>query len=403
MGQRRGNALAPDTRSVVLVPSNTVSRERVEQNIAKRTTARGEVYEVEYRDAEGRQRRRTVKGGIQVARRVRNKLLSERDEGESVPVDPRLTFGKAADAYRADLDAREQDGDVSAETAARYRGVLDRHLLPALRTKRLTSIKAKQLDELVSALRAKGLAPRSILKALVVLSLVFDYARTREGWAGQNPVTGYDRRRKLVDQDDEKRIFRGDELGRVLDAADEPYRTLFLFLADTGARITEALHVRLNDLRLDDDPCVRIDGTKTKASRGTVSLSAATTEALREHLASEHAGTTYLFETRTGKPLDRHNVARVLRSALRKADIAVHDPVADTWDYQGLSLHSFRHLAASYRIDAGMSLLDVSRHLRHGDSRTTETIYAHEIKEAERRGRDREVAEAALAAAMTLT
>jgi integrase len=376
--------------------TQNVARERVENNIYRRVNAKGEeVYEVLWRDAAGAQRRRTVKGGITAARRLRNKLLSQRDEGATTPVDPRLTFGKAAAAYLVDLAHRERDGDITTGTAARYRDALQRHLYPSLRARRLTSINTKTLDELVSTLRGKGLALRSIQKVLLVLSLVFGYAQAREGWAGPNPVTCYDRKPQPSDQ--EKRVFRGDELARTLDAAREPYRTLYLFLADTGARISEALNVKLTDLWLDeDDPRVRVAGTKTEASVGTVSLSNVTAEALRAHLASEHAGSVYVFETRTGNPLDRHNVARALRGTLRDAGVAVHDPIRDEWDYLGLSLHSFRHTAASYRIDAGMPLIDVSRHLRHGDTRTTETVYAHEIKEAERRARDRAVAEAAL-------
>jgi hypothetical protein len=55
------------------------------------------VYEVGFKDGSGKQRWRTVDGGITAARAVRDALLSRRARGEQVTNNTRLRFGDAAD------------------------------------------------------------------------------------------------------------------------------------------------------------------------------------------------------------------------------------------------------------------------------------------------------------------
>ena len=73
-----------------------MTRERVEPGIWRR----GEVFEITWRDAQAKQRRKTVQGGITAARKALTDAKSKRDRGEHTS-DPRLTFTAAADAWRA--------------------------------------------------------------------------------------------------------------------------------------------------------------------------------------------------------------------------------------------------------------------------------------------------------------
>jgi len=75
--------------------SNSAPRRvRVERNIYRRASG---VYEVGFKDGTGRQRWRTVDGGITAARAIREELLSQRARGERVTNNSRLRFGDAAD------------------------------------------------------------------------------------------------------------------------------------------------------------------------------------------------------------------------------------------------------------------------------------------------------------------
>jgi hypothetical protein len=66
-------------------------RVRVERGIYRRMTG---VLEVGFKDETGRQRWRTVDGGILAARKVRNDLAARRARGESVAPKPKLRFGE---------------------------------------------------------------------------------------------------------------------------------------------------------------------------------------------------------------------------------------------------------------------------------------------------------------------
>lgn len=118
-------------------------------------------------------------------------------------------------------------------------------------------------------------------------------------------------------------------------------------------------------------------------------ITEATAETLRQHLASEHEGEAYVFETRTSRPLDRHNVGRELRRTL--ARVQIDDALAFPKGERRPSLHSFRHNAASHLLNAGMTADDVARRLRHKDATVTRAVYVHEIKDAERMAADRAV------------
>lgn len=71
-------------------------RVRVERNIYRRGSG---VYEVGFKDSAGKQRGRTVGGGIMAARDVRDDVLSQRARGERVSTNRRLRFNDAAAAW----------------------------------------------------------------------------------------------------------------------------------------------------------------------------------------------------------------------------------------------------------------------------------------------------------------
>ena len=65
-------------------------RVRVERNIYRRSSG---VYEIGFKDRTGKQRWRTVQGGITAARAVRDELLARRGRGERFEPKTRLTHG----------------------------------------------------------------------------------------------------------------------------------------------------------------------------------------------------------------------------------------------------------------------------------------------------------------------
>lgn len=105
----------------------TARRVRVERNIYRRQDADGHViHEVGYRDSTGRQRWRTVEGGIMAARAARDDVLGRKGRGERVQPNPRLRFGEAADAWLAG-----QVAELRPATQAIYTNAIETHLASA--------------------------------------------------------------------------------------------------------------------------------------------------------------------------------------------------------------------------------------------------------------------------------
>ena len=71
-------------------------RERVERNIYRRGTG---VFEVGFRDATGKQRWRTVTGGITAARALRDEPVARRNRGERVVHSASLRFADVAEKW----------------------------------------------------------------------------------------------------------------------------------------------------------------------------------------------------------------------------------------------------------------------------------------------------------------
>jgi Phage integrase, N-terminal SAM-like domain len=125
--------------------SNEPRRVRAERNIYRRVTG---VYEVGFKDGTGKQRWRTVDGGITAARAVRDGLLSQRAQGERVTNNARLRF---RDAWTHWLEGPVLD--LRPATQSCYRNAVEQHLIERFGVRRLDAITPDDLAELVRAPR----------------------------------------------------------------------------------------------------------------------------------------------------------------------------------------------------------------------------------------------------------
>lgn len=392
-------------------------RTRVERNIYRRTTADGKTaHEIGYRDSDGRQRWEAVNGGVRAARARLADVKARMGRGERVAPTPQLTFGQAADRW---LEA--QTPTLRPATQAAYRSSLDTHLLPTWGSVRLDRIDVDAVARLVERMQsasyraeveqrlavvkaardgrtrpharqvpATGYTAWTIRGALVPAGRVFDFARRRLGWAGENPVRLLDRSERPRSDQRERRVMTGEELVRLLNAAEDRYRLIFAFAAGTGARLGETLGLKWRSVDLDQgvvsithqlDRRGEYVELKTKRSRRTVELPSSLASALRAHkLATAHSGPdAYVFATRDGRPLEHRNIGgRVLARTVKAAGLHAlpgqHDP----------TFHSFRHGFASAWIAAGGDLVELSAHLGHRDPAVTASVYSHEFEKASR-------------------
>jgi integrase len=397
--------------------SNASRRERVERNVYRRTTADGKTaYEIGYRDSDGRQRWQVVQGGIRAARTQLADVKARMGRGERVAPAPHLSFREAADRW---LEA--QAATLRPATREAYKSSLETHLLPAWGTSRLDRIDVDAVARLVERMQTtsyraeveqrlarrqtsphgsarararrqpeKGYAAWTIRNALVPAGRVFDFARRRLGWAGENPVRLLDRSERPRSDQRERRVLSGEELRRLLAATEDRYRLIFAFAAGTGARLGETLGLKWRCIdfgrgtvslthQLDRwGECVQL---KTKRSRRTVELPASLLSALRaQKLATQNSRPdAYVFATRDGRPLEHRNIGgRVLARAVKAAKLHEQPGQSDP------TFHSFRHSFASAWIAAGGDLVELSAHLGHRDPAVTASVYSHEFEKAAR-------------------
>jgi integrase len=365
------------------------------------------LFEVGYRDADGRLRWRGPYETITAARAGRGDAKTKARSGERESANPRLKFGDAADRWLA-----EQVIELRPQTRDAYLSHVRNYLRPLWGDRRLDAIDVTDAARLVRELRASGLAESSINRVLRAANRVFKFARRHCGWRGENPLELLERgERPKVTTAHERRIYTEDELAQTLVASWEPWTTIFRLAHDVGGRESELLGLWWENLELRDAGRATIrfthqldrDGErvelKTDESKATLPLPRASVQMLLEHKARTRAPTTprsYVFATRDGKPLGQRNLMRVLYTAQERArdvegrptfpELFEHDErghlvVDERGDYvrrdarrRELRLptfHALRHGAAMDCDDAEQAR-DL---LRHKNSNVTRAVY----------------------------
>jgi len=178
-------------------------------------------------------------------------------------------------------------------------------------------------------------------------------------------------------------------------ARDDPRLGAYVILSlTTGIRTEEARALRWDHVELDGNPdarppvpphiavwrSVRLHGdTKTEKSRRTLALPQNAVTALREHRKRQAearlaAGalwqdTGLVFTTSVGTPLDASHVRRDFRALCKQAGIE------GVWAPREL-----RHTFVSTSSESGVAVEEIARLAGHSSSRTTETIYRHELR-----------------------
>jgi integrase/recombinase XerD len=165
------------------------------------------------------------------------------------------------------------------------------------------------------------------------------------------------------------------EMDAVIDAPDaqtwvgQRDRALFTLLYNTGARVSEAINLRVGDVVLDVSPVAHLHGKGRK--RRSVPLWKKTAGLLRAWLRHlPHAtDTDYLFPSSAGGKLSRSNVTQRLALAVAAAERQQPQLVGRT-----VSPHIIRHTTAMHLLQAGVDITVIALWLGH-ESPTTTHIY----------------------------
>jgi len=378
---------------------STKRRERVEPGIYRRPDRK---LEIGWRDGSGKQRWRTVHGGIKAARAELAAEHARRARGERV-APPRLTFAAALDASWEQRRRR---------LVRSSRGVYEasgRRVRKHFGSRRLGAITVGDIANYVTA--HGSLSAETLRKDLSMISGAFTYATRHLGYSGPNPVLLLERFERPQGDSKPKRILGPSELRELLLATDPRYRLAIRFLVETGVRLSELLGLAWGDVDLDGETVEvawQLDAhtrgrvkLKTDRSRRAIPITAGLAGELRD-LRPRHAGShEFVFCERDGRPYSQKQIERVLDRAATRAglgDVLSREVVVE----HAPTPHDLRHSHASALIASGWDVEAVSRRLGHAHSGITLATYTHEFEAARRQAEQRRSLDALYGSALPL-
>ncbi|WP_432975145.1 site-specific tyrosine recombinase XerD [Dactylosporangium sp. CA-233914] len=290
-----------------------------------------------------------------------------------------VDVGRIVDSY---LDHLTVERALAANTLVSYRRDLDRYAdwLAAAGVTDLRGVTARDIAAHVADLRtgdaetpplsaSSAARAASAVRGLHRFALLEGHAPTDPSREVKPPALPK-RLPKALDVDQVSRLLAGPAPAaagplELRDAA------LLEFLYGTGARISEAVGIAVDDLDLDARPAMAVlhgKGGKTRlVPMGSYARSALDAYLVRARpaLAAHGTGVPNVFLNARGGALSRQSAWTILRKAADRAGLPVDGP-------SGVSPHTLRHSFATHLLDGGADIRVVQELLGHASVTTTQ-------------------------------
>lgn len=264
---------------------------------------------------------------------------------------------------------------VKPRTVHGYRKLLEQHLTPTFGTVPVRQLHRGHIKTFLAAKLVAGLSRNTVRNIYAVLRSLLRSA-VDDGLLVSNPADALGHHLRLVTATqtrqetikamtaDQRRSFL-----KMAQAKEPRWYPLFFTLAGTGMRLGEALALQWADfdsgartLRIARAFSKGVLQTPKSGHGRTVDLSRSLVEALLAHRVER--ATTWVFQTRSGAPIEPGNVWRAMARILKAAGLPPH-----------FSPHSLRHTYASLMLQAGESPAYVQRQLGHASIQLTVDTY----------------------------
>lgn len=325
--------------------------------------------------------------------------LQSKQLGERAFRDLATDFVKELKTPRIDRDAREPI------TIRGYESLLEEHILPHLEFRggaTANGVDLAALKYLVGAMYEKGASYDRTKKALALTRQILKYAVQEEIRSKPVPDLRLEKPASLKaeEQDRAEEVYTPDQVYTLLRAADSlaedrhagtrrawvTYRPLAYFLAETGARISEARAFPACDfdatkgvvrIRQTADESGRIKRPKSLAGRRDIPLSAALRSVMEKYL--EKAPHELAFASEEGTPRSIGNLHnRMLKKWVARAnELAAGGEDSRLTPVENWGFHAIRHAYASRLIAAGANLKQLQVYMGHHDPAFTMRVYGH--------------------------
>ena len=250
-------------------------------------------------------------------------------------------------------------------TLQTYRDALRFYIAPAFGERELGTINKMDLDLFRKNLAAKVTGSR--------VNVIISFTRTLFAAAADNKLIDFNPAEKLKRVKVTKKALQPltpEEVKAALEKVDPFYKPIFTFLAQTGARPSEALALHWDDVDFENKQ-IRIDGgrvgtfestTKTAAGNRVLHMSSAVHAALQS--LGVRGPQDFVFMSKGGGPLNGHNLSRIWQRAMTDAGIE-----SETTAYM------IRHAFLSNALQNNIDITYVSRIAGHANAGVTLGIY----------------------------
>ena len=285
---------------------------------------------------------------------------------------PTATFREFATKWQKDVLSQLKPSTRTADASR-----IKKHLIPDLGETLMKDVTTHRLQALV-AQKATSVGPKSIKNLIALLRMMWNQAKAW-GYVQHDPFSSLvlPERNPLNEP-----CLTLLEMRSVIAAAQEPYKTYYWILAETGLRAGEIGALTVTNLLLDQAAIRvsqsvwhgRIQTVKSKKGNRVCEISPLLVEHLRSYVSSWRPNPLgLLFATRNGTPWDTDVVRkRKLYPLLRKLNI------------ERCGFHAFRHGNATIMDQEKVPMATRQNRLGQSDARTT-MGYTHAISDDGRR------------------
>ncbi len=150
-----------------------------------------------------------------------------------------------------------------------------------------------------------------------------------------------------------------DELQRLLNAAGRPIdRLIILFLYNTGARVSELVNFRIEDIDFENQSITIFRGKGAKDR--TVNVSEEFLNELRRHIKDRREG--ILFNSNWKRAFTQRAIQKKIKNLARIAKLPYLHKITP---------HTLRHTHAVHSLQAGVNIISIKKHLGHENLKTT--------------------------------
>ncbi|WP_308620195.1 tyrosine-type recombinase/integrase [uncultured Desulfovibrio sp.] len=255
--------------------------------------------------------------------------------------------------YLPNIKVRKRSWQIDERIARQY-------LSPVFGHRVLSEIARCEVEDWLSGLLERGLAPSSCNRFLAVFKTICSFAEARSFLdPGTSPCNGVSSFRLHAQRERYLSQSEAQQLAKRLEQSNRPEALALRLLLLTGARKSEILKAQWENVSF-EQRLLTVPLSKSGKPRHIV-LSDAAIAVIRA--IPRKAGISWLFPGHAeGKPLsDLYLFWKKLRNEL---------------GLNALRIHDLRHTFASFLVNSGHSLYEVQKMLGHADPRTT-MRYAH--------------------------